>query len=252
MADITLNEVESMYADLTAAGIIDATADTTGYTWYDSITKADPNGAVATFDEVCAFIVDEYQCTSLVYEQAKEESAAAEADNRYDSIIWSSLAQWYRIDTDRDEMITEADLRLVRESTFTDASVTAEFNHYDTNQDGVVTKAEAWEVRKQDYDASTWWEETFSWAWAVTEGQFNGTETLPSSYEYANYTDKLFSDYDTDLNGYLYREEACKVTMGEAENVCTDISNYVDGSWVAENAQVTWYNYDTDEDEVLT
>lgn len=40
--------------------------------------------------------------------------------------------------------------------------------------------------------------------------------------------------------------------MGEAENVCTDISNYVDGSWVAENAQVTWYNYDTDEDEVLT
>lgn len=70
--------------------------------------------------------------------------------------------------------------------------------------------------------------------------------------EYANYTDKLFSDYDTDLNGYVYREEACKVTMGEAENVCTDISNYVDGSWVAENAQVTWYNYDTDEDEVLT
>lgn len=79
-------------------------------------------------------------------------------------------------------MITEADLRLVRESsTYTDASVTAEFNHYDTNQDGVVTKAEAWEVKKQDYDAFSWWEESFSWAWDVTEGQWNSYETLPYS-----------------------------------------------------------------------
>lgn len=64
MADITLTDVESMYSNLTAAGIIDATADATGLAWYESITKADPNGAVATFDEVCSFIVDEYQCIS--------------------------------------------------------------------------------------------------------------------------------------------------------------------------------------------
>lgn len=59
-ADFDVGQVENAYSALSAAGVIDATVDTIGNIWYDSIPKADYSKA--TFAEVCSFIVDEYQC----------------------------------------------------------------------------------------------------------------------------------------------------------------------------------------------
>ena len=92
------------------------------------------------------------------------------------------LVSWYRVDRDQDEGASENDLRAARDSTFTDAQVSEEFNFYDLDGDGTVGLWEAWDayfyklqVRKHKF---------YDWFWTLNT---DGDEYL-SSDELANDT----------------------------------------------------------------
>ena len=67
------------------------------------------------------------------------------------------IVYWYRVDLDQDEIASWQDLRNARTADVTDEQITAEFNHYDLNEDGSVTFDEAKHVRTQDREEFLRW-----------------------------------------------------------------------------------------------
>lgn len=85
----------------------------TAETWFAEM-DTNEDGQVTFYPELCQGLVGYAFCG----DQGSD-------DNEYDweaEQFWNSfLVQWYRVDTDQDELVNEADLRAARDATYTDA-----------------------------------------------------------------------------------------------------------------------------------
>lgn len=237
--NITYQNITDFSTEIEDGGIFDYSVYTSAADWWYAATA---NATTASYQTICSFIINAYECQYTEYEAEKEQREVYEQEDRYDSILDAALREWYTIDLDSDEMITVADLELARTNCYdcaTDGHI-GEFNHFDTNQDGIVTRDEYWEVKKSDYDSFIWFYIHGEYTYTIYESDFidNGLETI---------TGMTFSDFDTSGNGYIYRNDVCKIWFGaDLENLCSTIygDNYT--------FTPAWYKADSDADEVIS
>jgi len=147
--DITWDDISAFSTEIEDSGIVDYSVYQGASEWWAAINATSAGDNSATYQEICSFMVNEFDCQVTQYEAEEAQKVVDEQEDRYSNIEGMALNEWYRIDLDRDEMISWDDFRTARDATtYTDDSITHEFNHYDTDMDGVVTRDEAWEVKK--------------------------------------------------------------------------------------------------------
>ena len=108
-----IDMLNSVWDNFVANYGIDATH--TAETWFAEM-DTNEDGQVTFYPELCQGLIGYAFCG----DQGSDDSTDGEEDWEAREYERMFIIQWYRIDTDQDEVINEADLRAVKYATYTD------------------------------------------------------------------------------------------------------------------------------------